>query len=94
MRRGIVFSYFYQARPGEKAGDLTRGYFDGASADYPILNPAMHPDVIAKFPPTPLITALLHLSTRSARGYIYQPDLPEARDAQQEIVDFFKQNLK
>ena len=26
--------------------------------------------------------------------YIYQPDLPEAKDAQQEIVDFFKANLK
>jgi acetyl esterase/lipase len=26
--------------------------------------------------------------------YIYQPDLPESRDAHQEIVDFFRDNLR
>ena len=43
--------------PGAKpAPDMSRGYFDGADGDGPVISPALHPDVIAKFPPTMLIT--------------------------------------
>jgi acetyl esterase/lipase len=36
--------------------DLTRGYFDGADMSDPIISPALHLDVLKKFPPTLLIT--------------------------------------
>jgi monoterpene epsilon-lactone hydrolase len=36
--------------------DLTRGYFDGIDYDDPIVSPALHPEVMAGFPPTLLIT--------------------------------------
>ena len=39
--------------------DMTRGYFDGTSMDDPIVSPALHGDVIAKFPPTLIITGTL-----------------------------------
>ena len=38
------------------AADLTRGYFVNVAANDPIVSPAMHPDVIGKFPPSLLIT--------------------------------------
>ncbi len=97
--------------------DMSRGYFTGTSTDDPIISPALHPVVIAKFPPTLLITgtravdmspaivtnsALIKARVPStlivAEGmghcYIYQANLPEARDAHQAIVDFFRANLK
>lgn len=104
-------------KPGEaKGADMTRGYFDGAAMSDPILSPALHPDVIAKFPPTLIITgtramdmspaivtnsALIKAGRSSTlivgegmgHCYIYQPDLPEARDGVQAIVNFFRQNL-
>ncbi len=43
-------------RPGEKRADMTRGYFDGADQDGAILSAAKHPGVLAKFPPTMIIT--------------------------------------
>ena len=105
------------AKPGEKRGDMSRGYFDGAAMDSPILSPALHPATAAKFPPTLLITgtramdmspaivtnsALIKAGVPSTlivgegmgHCYIYQPDLPEARDAQAAIVAFFRANLK
>lgn len=42
--------------PQAEASDLTRGYFDGADMDGPIVGAARHPDVMAKFPPSLLIT--------------------------------------
>ncbi|MEO6718241.1 MAG: alpha/beta hydrolase [Novosphingobium sp.] len=42
--------------PGESASDMTRGYFHGFDMDDPVISPALHPEVIAKFPPTLLIT--------------------------------------
>jgi acetyl esterase/lipase len=82
----------------------------------PIISPALHPDVLAQFPPTLIITGtramdlspavytnsqLLKAGVRStlivgeAMGhcYIYQPHLPEARDAHQAIVNFFREHL-
>jgi acetyl esterase/lipase len=44
-------------RPGDPPTPrLDRGYFDGVDPDDPIIQPALHPEVIAKFPPTLLIT--------------------------------------
>jgi acetyl esterase/lipase len=105
------------SKPGEaKGGDMTRGYFDGVDMTDPVVSAALHPDVIAKFPPTLIITgtramdmspaivtnsALIKAGRKSTlivgegmgHCYIYQPDLPEARDGIQAIVAFFRQNL-
>lgn len=103
--------------PGEQRGDMTQGYFAKAAMDDPAISPAIHPDVIAKFPPTLLITGTRAMDmspaivTNSAlikarvpttlivgegmgHCYIYQANLPEARDAHQATVDFFRANLK
>ncbi len=44
------------AKDGTKQGDMTRGYFDGAEMGDPVISPALHPGVAAKFPPTLIIT--------------------------------------
>ena len=44
------------AKPGEGAGDMTRGYFHGTDMEDPVISPALHPEVIAKFPPSLIIT--------------------------------------
>jgi acetyl esterase/lipase len=105
------------AKPGEQRGDMTQGYFEGAQMNDPIISPALHPDVIARFPPALIITgtramdmspavvtnsALIKAGRRSTlivgegmgHCYIYQTDLPEARDAHQAIVNVFRENLK
>ena len=103
-------------KPGEKAPDMARGYFSGADMSDPILSPALHPEILAKYPPTLIITgtramdmspaivtnsALLkagvdsHLIVGEGMGhcFIYQSNLPEARDAWGVIVAFFRKNL-
>lgn len=103
--------------PGQATGDMTRGYFDTAEKASPIIAPALYPQVMAKFPPTLLITGTRAIDmspaivTNSAlikarvpstlivgegmgHCYIYQSNLPEARDAHQATVDFFRANLK
>ena len=42
--------------PGEVGSDMTRGYFHGHDMEDPVISPALHPEVIATFPPTLLIT--------------------------------------
>jgi monoterpene epsilon-lactone hydrolase len=97
--------------------DITRGYFGTTDMADPIISPGLHPEVMAKFPPTLIITGtramdmspaiytnsqLLKAGVRStlivgeAMGhcYIYQSNLPEAQDAYQVIVRFFRENLK
>jgi acetyl esterase/lipase len=104
-------------KPGEASADITHGYFAGSDMGDPIISPALHPEVLAQFPPTLIITGtramdlspavytnsqLLKAGVRStlivgeAMGhcYIYQPDLPEAREAQQAIVNFFRESLQ
>lgn len=44
------------AREGEQRDDITRGYFDGADMADAVISPALHPEVIAAFPPTLLTT--------------------------------------
>jgi acetyl esterase/lipase len=44
------------AKPGEKRADMSKGYFDGADMGDEVLSPAMHPAIIAKFPPSLIIT--------------------------------------
>jgi acetyl esterase/lipase len=105
------------AKPGVAQMDMTRGYFDGADHTDPVVSPALHPDVMAKFPPSLIITgtramdlspavvtnsALLKAGVKStlivgeAMGhcYMYQPDLPESRDAYAAIVSHFRTHLK
>ncbi len=105
------------AKPREPKFDMTRGYFSKADMADPIISPALHPDVMKKFPPTLIITGtramdmspaiftnsqLLKAGVRStlivgeAMGhcYIYQNQLPEARDAYDVIVGFFHENLR
>jgi epsilon-lactone hydrolase len=104
-------------KPGVARPDMTRGYFSGVDQDSPILAPARHPQTIAKFPPTMLITGtramdmspaiftnsrLLAAGVKStlivaeAMGhcYIYDPRLPEARDAHAATVAFFREHLR
>jgi acetyl esterase/lipase len=106
------------ARPGEPpAPDITRGYFAKADMADPMISPALHPEVMAKFPPTLLITAnramdmspaiytnsaLLKAGVSSTlivgeglgHCYIYNAQLPEARDAYTTIAGFFRRNLQ
>lgn len=104
-------------KPGAPRADMSRGYFAGTDMKDPIISPAYHPEVLAKFPPALIITGTRSMDmspaifTNSAlikagrhptlivgegmgHCYVYQPDLPEARDAQQAIVNFFRENLK
>lgn len=104
------------ATSGTPSPDMSRGYFANTDMADSIISPAMHPDVMAKFPPTLIITGtramdmspaiytnfqLLKAGIRSTlivgegmgHCFIYQSNLPEARDAYQVIVDFFRQNL-
>lgn len=103
--------------PPAQPMDITRGYFAGQDMRDPVISPALHPDVLAKFPPTLLITGgramdmtpaiytnsqLLKAKVRSTlvvgegmgHCYVYMAHLPEARDAYDVIVDFFRENLK
>jgi epsilon-lactone hydrolase len=43
-------------RPGEAELDMTRGYFTGADMSDSIISPAAHPEMMARFPPTLIIT--------------------------------------
>ena len=93
-----------------------RDYFEGTPNDDPMAWPATHLDVMAKFPPTLVITgtramdmspaAFTHSQLVKAgvpgdlivqegmsHCYIYMPQLPEARDAYQTIVRFFRAHL-
>jgi monoterpene epsilon-lactone hydrolase len=104
------------AAPGKDNGDMTRGYFAGADMGDPVISAALHPELIAKFPPTLIITgsramdmspaivtnsALIKAGVSSTlivgegmdHCYIMQSNLPEARDAYQATVNFFRANL-
>jgi epsilon-lactone hydrolase len=43
-------------RPGDTRPDMTRGYFAGADQEGPVLAAARHPEVMAQFPPSLIIT--------------------------------------
>jgi acetyl esterase/lipase len=43
-------------KPGEAVQDLMRGYFNKADMSDSIISPALHPEVLQKFPPTLIIT--------------------------------------
>lgn len=104
-------------KDGLPKSDMTRGYFDGADMADPVISAALHPDVIARFPPTLIITGtramdmspavftnsqLLKAGVKSTllvgegmdHCFIYQSTIPEARDAYDIIVRFFRSNLK
>ena len=96
---------------------IDRGYFAQTDLSDPTISPALHPEVLAKFPPSLIITGsramdmspaiytnsqLLKAGVRStlvvAEGmshcYMYMPNLPEAHDAYQVTVNFFRENLR
>lgn len=104
-------------KPGEDRADLARGYFDGADMSDPIISPALHLDVLAKFPPTLITTgtramdmspavytnsrlikagANSKLIVAEGMGHCYQyfANFPEARDAYDATVSFFKEHLE
>lgn len=104
-------------KDGAPKSDMTRGYFDGVDMGDKIISPALYPEVMAKFPPTLIITGtramdmspavytntqLLKAGVKSTlmvgegmdHCFIYQSNLPEARDAYGVIVKFFRDNLK
>jgi epsilon-lactone hydrolase len=93
-----------------------RSYFEGADMNDPLVSPGEHLDVLAKFPPTLVITGTrapdlspavythsqlvkagisgdLIVGEGLGHCYIYQGNLPEAQDAYQTIVTFFRKNL-
>ncbi|VWX53365.1 alpha/beta hydrolase [Novosphingobium sp. 9U] len=101
---------------GSAPPDITKGYFNGIDADDPSAWPAYHLDVLARFPPTLIITGtrsidlspaiytnsqLIKAGVRSTlivgesmgHCYYYNLALPEARDAYDAIVAFFRENL-
>jgi monoterpene epsilon-lactone hydrolase len=105
------------AKEGEQRADMYRGYFDGADVSGRIISPALHLDVLAKFPPTLVTTGTRaadlspavftnsqlikagvdsRLIVAEGMGHCYQyiADFPEARDAYDATVSFFKKNLK
>jgi len=54
---GYVSGAFPPPPPKGKDGiDMTRGYFAGSDMSDPIISPALHQDVLRKFPPTLIIT--------------------------------------
>ncbi|MFM5907545.1 MAG: alpha/beta hydrolase, partial [Novosphingobium sp.] len=54
---GYTDGSFPPPPPGaDKADDVTRGYFDGSDPHDPGVSPAFHLDVLAKFPPTLILT--------------------------------------
>lgn len=104
------------AKPGQPEIDMTHGYFDGTDMRDPSVSPALHPEVIAQFPPTLIITGTRAMDMSPAiytnsqllkagvpstlivgegmgHCYIYSPQLPEAQDAYDAIVSFFRSNL-
>jgi len=111
-------SFLPPSLSGEPPPRLTfETYFNGADVDGPIIAPARHPKVLARFPPTLIITSTrapdmspaifthsqlvkagvpgdLIVGEGLGHCYIYNSDLPEARDADQAIADFFRRNLK
>lgn len=103
--------------PRKDGPDITRGYFAGSDMADPILSPALHPDALAKFPATLLVTgtramdmspAILTNSRLLKAGvestlivgegmghcYMYDPNLPESRDAFDATVGFFRKQLR
>ncbi len=105
------------AAPGAPAMKMPfRSYFEGANMDDPMVSPATSPAVMAKFPPTLLITGTrapdmspaiythsqlikagvpgdLIVGEGLGHCYIYQATTPEAQDAYEAIIKFFRRNL-
>jgi acetyl esterase/lipase len=102
--------------PGTPPPANFRSYFEGVAPTEPLAAPGNHPAVLAKFPPTLLITgtrandmspAIVTHSRLLKAGvdsnlivgegmghcYITQPQLPEAHDAWDAIVKFFRRHL-
>ena len=94
----------------------TMQYFENVDTSNALAYPLASPELLAKFPPTLLITgtrsfefsaaahsnnqlnkagidARLHVWDGMFHGFIYNSELPEAREAYDVIVKFFRSNL-
>jgi len=94
-----------------------RSYFEGVDTQDPLVSPMLHLDVLAKFPPTLVMTGTRAMDMSPAvfshsqlvkagvesqlivgegmgHCYMYLSQLPEAQDAFQTIVKFFRKYLK
>ena len=102
--------------PPGYAGKEPGGYFAGTDDKDPLVSPAYSLDVLARFPPTLIMTASRDMALSSAlythtqllkagapaeiyvaeglwHGFMFGPDLPEAKDALDVIVKFFDRHL-
>jgi acetyl esterase/lipase len=110
------FAYAQMPPPPGYAGKEPGGYFAGTDDKDPLISPAYALDVLAKFPPTLIMTASRDMALSAAlythtqllkagapaeiyvaegltHGFMFSPDLPEARDALNVIVKFFDRHL-
>lgn len=102
--------------PGPGVERRVMGYLAGVDPADPLAAPGVSPDVLARFPPTLVITgtrsfdlsaavhahalliragvdADLHVWEGMFHGFLYNPDVPESRDAYAVIVRFFDRHL-
>jgi len=110
------FAYAQMPPPPGYEGQEPGGYFAGTDAKDPLISPAYSLDVLAKFPPTLIMTASRDMALSGAlythtqllkagapaeiyvaegltHGFMFSPDLPEAKDALNVIVKFFDRHL-
>jgi acetyl esterase/lipase len=107
----------YRSSPYEPDGELdVVPYFDGADLQSAAVSPVLYPQLLARFPPSLLITGTrayelssvidahnkltlagassrLHVWDGVPHGFHYNGDLPEAREVEQIVVDFFAEAL-
>lgn len=92
------------------------GYFAGTDPRDPMISPGYDLSILARFPPTLVMTATRDMALSAAiythgqllkagaraelivaegmwHGYMFDPDLPEARDGVAAIVNFFDRHL-
>jgi monoterpene epsilon-lactone hydrolase len=104
-------------KPDQVLTDLAPMYFLGADPHDPLVAPVESPEVLAKFPPTLLITSTratdlssvvydhtqlvkagvdadLHVWEGMDHCFLYEPDLPESREAYDVIARFFARHLR
>lgn len=109
-------AYFAGSLMGVFPSLSTSGYFAGVDRTDRTNAPVRYPEILARFPPTMIITGTrspdmstaVHANTQLLRQgvdttlivgegmehcYIGNSDLPEARDAQQLAVNFFRKHL-
>jgi acetyl esterase/lipase len=109
--------HVFGSSPYEPDGELdVVPYFDGADLQSAAVSPILYPELLAKFPPSLLITGTrayemssvidahnkltlagarsrLHVWDGLPHGFYCNGDLPEAREVERIVVDFFAETL-